>query len=311
MTKPTKAAPATPSPRKQAGTKETPHAAPAAPVVEAANLAPDAAVGADDAPDIDEAERAFGRVASALAALDERTLVRVAIDPQQAALIALSVDARLRDPKRAAAVTGLASLGLARKADVDGLGDAALATWYARHKLLEVAGTATRAALPAELRAEANACRSRMRSSLEYNVPESNTKGWELLHHYRAGRGDLDLANDLDGYAGMYAPPYLALIMQDRTNYRAGDRTLAKKLAARMRSTLSAAGTSEVTTWAESQQRALTLCKARYDEAARVGRFIDRDDAGASYPKLLGAGRSAPTRKPAGGDGKPAGGAPG
>lgn len=151
-----------------------------------------------------------------------------------------------------------------------------------------------------------------MRSSLEYNVPKSNTKGWDLLEHYRAGSGDLDLANDLDGYAGMYAPPYLALISGDRTNYRGGDRTLAKKLAARMRAGLSAARTSEVTTWTTAQQRALTLCKARYDEASRVGRFIDRDEEGASYPSLFGAVRAAPTRKPAAGDGAPdAGGKPG
>ena len=172
MTKATKTASSTPTPRTPASESSR-----LAPAVEAAEVA------AGHAPDIDEAARAFAKLGPALAALDERTLVHVALDPQQAALVALSLDTRLRHPQRASALVGLAGLGLARKEDIDGLGDAALATWYARHKLLEVAAVASKAALPAELRAEANACRTRMRSSLEYNVPESNTKGWDLLSH--------------------------------------------------------------------------------------------------------------------------------
>jgi hypothetical protein len=261
-------------------------------------------------PDIDEAKAAHGRLGQALAALDARLLTRVVIDAQGVGLVALGVDARLRDPKRAATIAALAKLGLARAEDIAGLADAALAAWYTRHKLLEAAGTASKAVLSADLRDEAKACRTRMRSSLEYNVPKKQTKAWELLDHYRAGSGDMDLANDLDGYAGMYTAPCLQYIVGDRTNYRAGDRALAKKLAAKVRGRLSSADPSEVRTWSDAQQRALTLCKARYDEAARVGRFIDRDDAGEYYPNLVSAVRAAPTRKPNGAPKPPAGGAP-
>jgi hypothetical protein len=265
----------------------------AAPRAEAAHEpeAPEPDMAPAAAPALADAEAAYGCVAAALDALEEQQLVAVRVDAQTAGLVALGVDARLRDPARRKLITGLAKLGVADLDALDGLADAALAAWFSRQRLLDASARTTTAALPAATRTDATECRKRMRATLEYNVQD--TESVRVLKALRAGRGDLDLAKDLVAYADLLVKNQ-ALVAHDKTNYRPGDPAAAKELAGEIGKALTGVDATEVETWTEAQQRAYTLLSRRYDEGSRVGRFLDHDAEGRFYPSLVTASRAAP-----------------
>ncbi|HEY4117884.1 MAG TPA: hypothetical protein VGM56_08515, partial [Byssovorax sp.] len=262
------AAPAKAAPAKHEKEAAAPAAAPKAAEAKRADAAD------DEGADVSGADAAYARLEAAIAAIADADLVKPYLDAQQAALVALSAATRLEEAKRRATIEALAKLGLAKLDVLDGLRDAALATWHARRELLEASATDSRAALPGDLRAQAVDCRKRMRSALEYNVRDPQSL--EVMKFLRAGRGDLDLANDLVGYAKLYRERRVDL-ERDKVNYRANDEALAKRLAGEMGKKLGVAETTAAKQWSRAQSGAFTLLVAAYAEASRVGRFVDRD----------------------------------
>ncbi|HVY47616.1 MAG TPA: hypothetical protein VHB21_17120 [Minicystis sp.] len=263
---------------------------------EAPPAAPPSAPAAADVegPDVSGADAAYARLKSRIEAIPQEARVNPTVDVQDAAIVALGVDGRLREPGRRAHVEALAARGLADLAKIDALADVALAAFHARTELLAAAATSSRAILPNDLRAMAADCRKRMRDACEYNLRDEATKA--QLRHLRAGRGDLDLAADLVGYAKLYAARRVELA-HDKVNYRANDEALAKRLAQEIAKKLASSETPEVKQWAAAQAGAFTLLLEHYAEAARLGRFVDRDEAGEHYPSLFSASRAAPARK--------------
>jgi hypothetical protein len=210
------------------------------------------------------------------------------------------------------AIQALARLGFVRLSLVEDLRDAALAALYVFNKVGDAepvvdpsshdtaarrareaaasreASDGSRAAVDASalttaLRQEASDVRKRMRTVVEGALRDPADR--ELLRQFRSGAGDLALANDLLAYAKLYADRRADLARAG--DFLVGDETLARRLAIEVRR--QARSSERTDTWTALRPGAIALVLEHYEEAARVGRFLDRDDACAMYPTLVAA----------------------
>jgi hypothetical protein len=254
------------------------------------------------------AEACFERLRPAFEAVASEQIRQPNLDLQQAAVVALRIDERLREPGDRARIEAMAAAGKGGRAVIDltlidGLADVAIASWYVRSRVLLAGATHTEAQLPVTLTEQGTALRARMLKAIEYNLDHLPALMAELAV-VRSGIGYQDLANDLVWAAGVYRKHKGELAI-DQKSYRPDDGPLADKTAGEILRLLGKSTTAEQARWKDLQARAFTLLGKHYDEAIRVGRFLHFYDEGeAKFPTLASATRSAPAR-PRGGGGPP------
>ena len=271
--------------------------------------------GRDGGPLGPAAERAYRRLGARILEQQRKrvTMPIVTVRVQDVPQIAIDCDDRLRRGERMAAIQALARLGFVRLSLVEDLRDAALAALYVFNKVGDGAEPITDAslkdtaarrareaaasreasdgpraafdasALSTALRQEANDVRKRMRGVVEGALREPSDR--DLLRQFRSGAGDLALANDLLAYAKLYGDRRADLARA--SDFHLGDETLARRLAIEVRR--QARSSERTDTWTALRPGAIALVLEHYEEAARAGRFLDRDDACAMYPTLVAA----------------------
>jgi hypothetical protein len=254
----------------------------------------------DEAERFASAEACFERLRPALEGLAAEQLKPQNLDLQQGAVVALRIDARLREPGvrariEAMAEAGKGGLAIVDRTLLDGLADVAIASWYVRSRVLLAGATHSEAQLPVALTEQGTALRARMLKAIEYNLDHLPERMAQLAA-VRVGTGYQDLANDLVWAASIYRQHKDDLAL-DQRNYRPDDGPLAAKTAGEILRQLGKGASAEQTLWKDLQARAWTLLSKHYDEAIRVGRFLHFYEEGeAKFPTLASATRSAPTR---------------
>lgn len=241
------------------------------------------------------AEAAFETVRPRLDAMLASEVDVPRIDLQAAAVQALGVARTLTVHDVHTRIVALADVGLVDLQLILGLETIAWATWFARHKVLEVSATHTQAALPVTLTTAAAELRGRMLKTLAYHL-EGDALAMAQIAGIRAGSGHLDLANDLVSCATMYRKHHAA-IEHDRTNYRPTDAAEADTLSEQILRLLGVATTAEQSLWKGYASRAAKLLFQHYQEAIRIGRFLWHDDnPEGRFPTLHSATRATPQR---------------
>ncbi|HNZ25557.1 MAG TPA: hypothetical protein PKL24_25655 [Polyangiaceae bacterium] len=152
---------------------------------------------------------------------------------------------------------------------LDDLAPAARTLWYIRHRLDQIAATASSAKLPPDLVQSATAMRTRMRKVCEFHFSDDPSLEPKLAY-LRQGFGYDDLADDLFGYAAIYQE-HGSVVETTPKFYLASDKTDAIQLAERMLSTLGYRGTKETAEWVSLQSRGFTFLKRAYDEVRAAG----------------------------------------
>ncbi|HEU4406157.1 MAG TPA: hypothetical protein VFS43_12910 [Polyangiaceae bacterium] len=129
----------------------------------------------DDQGRFASAEACFERLRPTFEAVAAEQLRQPNLDLQQAAVVALRIDERLREPGDRARIEAMAAAGKGGHAVIDlalidGLADVAIASWYVRSRLLLAGATHSEAQLPVGLAEQATALRARMLKAIEYNL---------------------------------------------------------------------------------------------------------------------------------------------
>lgn len=259
---------------------------------------PTKATKSAEEPDSKSAKKAFDRCAPALAALAESEVMTPNVDAQAAAVVALGAFELLAKPDARKKIMAMAKGDVVALPMLDGLRDAAWATWYARHRLLQADATHSGAALPVLLVDDAMQIRARMLKTLEYHL-EGDSDAMAMVSGIRSGGGHLDLANDLAALADMYEK-HKAALASDTKNYRKADAKAARKASITILKLLGANESTEQEKWRDAQARSFTLLVRHYDEAMRVGRFLyHRQGGDRLFPNLLAATRASTNTKQA------------
>jgi hypothetical protein len=236
----------------------------------------------------DPGEAAYARLRPRLAKIPADKVVQPRTDLRAAASFVLSNTVpRLRDRALRARFATLPAAEFEHSA-LDDLGDAAQAALWAQAQLAEALAGVPGTRLPVELLNEASALRGRMLEICAYHF-RHDARLAAQTDDIRSGQGYLDLAEDLRRLAGLYRAERETL-KQDLRFYRAADEGEALKLSQRILSELRSTGPQAAR---ESAWRSWALLNQLYEEVARGGRFLLRDD-GASFPSLHTVGRSAP-----------------
>lgn len=261
-----------------------------------------------------EGEAAFAAVEAKLLALPSDNLSYVNVDVQVAAVTARGVARAITND--AALKARFEALAAAKEFDLNNLTNletAALAAWFARHRLLLASATESEAQLPASLVADAMGLKARMMRVAEYHLGDHATAG-PIVAAIRAGAGYMDLANDLIALARLYKT-YKKLLEHDKKDYQAADQTTAAKTGDQIVSLLGGS-TPEQRKWADLQARAWTMLNHAYAEVREAGRYLKRNDADveSAFPSLVAAARAESSKasgsKDAPGGSSGAGGAP-
>lgn len=286
--------------KKKAKTQDEKKPAPAPEPVEAA-------LGEESDDSLANAEEAFVALRPTLETLSPDSLLALKGSLQRAAICAIGVAEFVQKPHVKRRFVALSSLGELRLDAVDALGRVAAAAWYVRHRLDAARRTASVAKLPATLDALSLEVRDRMRRCVEYWLGDDPEFSAEIVQ-LRAGTGFEDRANDLYGYARIYKKK-LALLKDDKKNFRASDAVDAPKYAQQILRALGLVSDGSGDDWQDLSLRAWKLLDTEYAEVARGGRFLFRGEEGERlFPNLIGVSRdaSAPSsKKPEDPDEKP------
>ncbi|HEU4406636.1 MAG TPA: hypothetical protein VFS43_15320 [Polyangiaceae bacterium] len=246
-----------------------------------------------------EARRSFEGMRGALLALKPDEVVTLRADPQRAAAVAHSVAVRDLLPGRRAVFERLSVAGLYDVNVLEMLPDAAKSVWYARQQQQAGQAEASGARVPEGEIQLAYETRGRMQDVLAYHVGDDPELG-ARLKYIREGSGHQDLANDLEMLADLYQRDDVrAELERDKRRYHPDDAEKARRLAGRIFTGFGVGQAGEAERWTGLLQRAVTLLLRFYDEHRVAGQFGFRrvEDVGATYPSLLTAVRSAPSRR--------------
>jgi hypothetical protein len=224
--------------------------------------------------------------------LDGTTLQSLRGDLQRAALKALGVASRCRQPHVRDGFSRLASVGLFDMAHLDELDEVATAALYASamHKNVRASRRETR--VSSALDEASLALRTRMFACASHTLDDV-PKARRTLDEVRAGKGYLDRANDLVALASLYRT-YPELVKLDGKKFRETDAAEAMRLAGEIFRGLGRRDpTVEGIDWHDQQRRVWTLLVTRYRAIRRWGMALFPDEADALFPDLVAASRSA------------------
>lgn len=249
--------------------------------------------------DVAQFEAAYQRTEGQARALKDPEQPNV--DAQVAALVALRVARTVSAPKLRERFRNLAKSGEYDDSRVEALSELAMATWYARFRVLHTVPAGSTP--PQELANEGYKLRSGMLRVLEYNL-DHDAKVMKQVTILRAGTGYLDLANDLAALSELYRE-HAAALSDDKRRYRAEDGTRASQLASSLLVYVGGAAPTPESGWSDMQARCWTLMSAAYREVCRGGLFLIPGPEGeALFPSIIAATRditvsSTPSPRPA------------
>ena len=258
---------------------------------------PHVALAAAIAPDA--ARLAYEALEGEISALRTSDVAPRRIDMQRAASVAYTVAVRDAAPARRAEFERLAQIGRYDLATLERLPQLALAAWHVRYCQMMGQHRASAATVPEETMRRAQAVRARMLRVADYwlgDLPEVARR----LEFIRAGAGYQDLANDLLELPRLYErEDLLARVTPDTPHYVAADVSDARRLAHAIFVGLGLGEESELERWASMSQRTWTLLSRAYEEHRKSGLFLfgAQEDVAATYPSLVAAVRSAPSRR--------------
>lgn len=241
-----------------------------------------------------QAKAAFEALLPHMEAIDAASLNTPRTGVDMAAIHAFSVAVDLNEPVIRARFEDLDPKHFDIQ-NLDDLGPAALATWYAATQLLSANAQGTEAKLPIRLVNEATELKARMMRVAEYYFEEGTPQAIEVAD-IRAGTGYRDLAQDLARLAVLYRDNDAAL-KADTKRYDANDVDKATTLAGEIIKELGASRNAEQKLWADRVQRAWALLVSLYGDVTETAHWLQRRDADAPhYASLVTAGRAAPKR---------------
>lgn len=246
-----------------------------------------------------EARRSFEAVRGELEGLTPAELVTVRIDPQRAAAVVHSVAKRDAAPKRRAVFEGLAVAGLYDLGGLDKMPDAARACWYTRRQQQVRLAVASGASVPEEVVQRGYEVRSRMQRVLGHwfaDDPELSAQ----VRFLQQGSGYQDLANDLQSAAELYRRDDVrGVIEHDVKQYRASDVDDAERVSEAIFQSFGLGDETDAARWTDLFQRAATLMLRYYDEHRLAGQYAFRkqEDVTTTYPSLVTAVRSSPSKR--------------
>lgn len=246
-----------------------------------------AASSAAPKPSAAPGEAAHARLQPRLAALPKERVVQPRADVRAAAAHVLSDTVpRLSDPALRARFGTLPATEFDHAALPD-LEAAAQALLWAQSRLAAAEAGETGARLPVALLGEATALRQDMLDVCTYHF-RGDARVGRQLDDIRSGKGYLDLAQDLSRLAALYRDGH-ATLAQDGRFYRPEDADTAEALSQRITRELRPKNTQPAR---EQVWRTWALLLALYEEVARGGRFLLRDEGERAFPPLHNVGRA-------------------
>jgi hypothetical protein len=244
--------------------------------------------------DTAQSEAALTSIRQELESIPSDQLLLPRVDVQRSAVVALAVARRDVVEPRVSRFTALASINEFDMAHLQRLSTFSLSAWHARARQVETESIQSSAVVPADIVQRAQELRLRMLRLLEYQL-DTDPVIAPRLAYIRSGTGYLDLVNDLQSLAAIYAiPEVLETIETDRRHYREADPQDAQSLVSAIMTALGQGGTTSGNGWTTLVQRSWTALSRAYDEVAAAGRFLFRhdEDVEATYPNLVTVARS-------------------
>lgn len=237
-----------------------------------------------------EGKAALAQLGPALDAVGESELAVSRVDVEIATFAALGVTGFVSSPVVRARFARLPVEEI-DQTSIDGLAAVCFAMLYALAEARAAGALETDARIPASIVTEASELEQRMQRLCEYHFMDDPVIGPELLR-LRPGVGHRDLANDLLGYARIYAHE-ADVVEHDAKNYRADDVARARALAGVIIQALAAAMTPRARTAYDRYLRVWSILERRYDEVRTAGLWLFRNDLRKEelFPSLFTAGR--------------------
>ncbi len=242
-------------------------------------------------------QAAFEAIRAQLATLADDELQPLNVDMTAAAIGAIGVADRAREPWLLARFQGLPP-GEFDATQVDRLSELG---WAALHTVTlssQVNGRG-RAKLPADLVERAVTLEARMQTCCEYHLGDHPEAGIEL-DRLRPGVSYTDVAGDLLGYAALYYA-YQDILSGDTKHYLATDPDDAVSTAEQMYTLLGESATIQAEVSAVDAQRVWTLLLRIYEDVAGTGRWLLRSEprrAERLFPSLFRLSRTGRRTRP-------------
>ena len=221
-----------------------------------------------------------------LAALPEDELLTINIDMTGAAIGAIGVAERAREPALLARFQSLPPSEF-DPTQIELLLMLGWAALYVATRIGEGRGSG-RAKLPPELVESAITLETRMQICCEYHLGDHPEAGGHLAR-LRPGNGYRDLAADLLGYAELYRI-YQDVLSRDFKHYRATDEAEAVQTAEQIYTLLGEVVTAEPQISSIDARRIWTLLVPTYENVAETGRWLLRREASRAerlFPSLF------------------------
>lgn len=241
-------------------------------------------------------QAAFQAIQSQLAKLSDDELVPVNVDMTAAAIGAIGVADRAREPALLARFQSLPP-GEFEVAIIDHLAEFGWAALHAIALSSQMSGRSRK--LPGGLVERAITLETRMQTCCEYHLWDHPVASVEL-DRLRPGVSYSDVAGDLLGYAGLYRT-YRDILSRDTKHYLATDADEAVSTAEQMYTLLGESATIQAEVSTVDVQRVWTLLLRTYEDVAATGRWLLRGEprrAERLFPSLFRLSRTGRRTRP-------------
>jgi hypothetical protein len=235
-------------------------------------------------------QAAFQAILPVLAVLSDDELQPLNVDMTAAAVGAIGVADRAREPTLLVRFYSLPP-GEFDPAQLDRLSELGWAALHTVTLCSQLQGRARK--LPAELVERGVVLETRMQTCCEYLLGDHPVAGTEVAR-LRTGNGYLDMAGDLIGYATLYRT-YLDIVSRDPKHYVATDADEAVSVAEQMYTLLGESATIQAEVSTVDAQRVWTLLYRTYEDVAATGRWLLRGEprrAERLFPSLISLSRT-------------------
>jgi hypothetical protein len=247
------------------------------------------ALGPLDGPSRGQA--AYDSIQPLLATLADGDLLTINIDLTAAAIGAIGVVERAREPELLARFLSLPASEF-DPSQIELLSTLGWAVLHVATRIGEARGNG-RAKLPPRLVESAITLETRMQICCEYHLGDHPEASGQLAR-LRPGISYRDLAADLLGYAELYRT-YQDLLSGDLKHYRATDEAEAVQTAEQIYTLLGEAATAEPQISSIDARRIWTLLVPTYENVAATGRWLLRRESTRAerlFPSLFRVSRS-------------------
>lgn len=234
-------------------------------------------------------QTAFDAIQPLLATLAEDELMTINTDMSAAAIGALGVAERAREPTLLARFQSLP----ASEFDFSQIELLTMLGWAALYVMTRTGPARGRSKLPVTLVESAVVLEARMQICSEYHLSDHPEAGGELSR-LRPGNGYRDLAADLLGYAHLYRT-HQDVLSRDFKHYRATDEGEAVQTAEQIYTFLGEAATAEPQISSIDARRIWTLLVPTYENVAATGRWLLRHESSRAerlFPSLFRLSRT-------------------